>query len=82
MSGGTDPFHVCPCFLPVNLVFIAAFAALKVSLWRRMSADATGIFILTGENARANAESGRALSPVIKAIVAPPREESSDEFTS
>ena len=37
MSGGTDPFHVCPCFLPVNLSFIAAFAALKVSLWRRMS---------------------------------------------
>ena len=37
------------CFLPVNLVFVAAFAALKVSLWRRMSADATGIFILTGE---------------------------------
>ena len=31
MSGGTDPFHVCPCFLPVNLVFVAAFAALKVS---------------------------------------------------
>ena len=31
MSGGTDPFHVCPCFLPVNLSFIAAFAALKVS---------------------------------------------------
>ena len=24
MSGGTDPFHVCPCFLPVNLVFIVA----------------------------------------------------------
>ena len=21
MSGGTDPFHVCPCFLPVNLSF-------------------------------------------------------------
>ena len=49
MSGGTDPFHVCPCFLPVNLSFVAAFAALKVSLWRRMSADATGIFILTGD---------------------------------
>ena len=37
------------CFLPVNLVFVVAFAPLKVSLWRRMSADATGIFILTGE---------------------------------
>ena len=36
------------CFLPVNLVFVVAFAPLKVSLWRRMSAVATGIFILTG----------------------------------
>ena len=34
-------------FLPVNLSFVAAFAALKVSLWRRMSADATGSLILT-----------------------------------
>ena len=39
-------------------------------------------FLLTGENARASAESGRALSPVIKNNVATPREESSDEFTS
>ncbi|MDD7670540.1 MAG: hypothetical protein PT943_04715 [Ruminococcus sp.] len=31
MSGGTDPFHVCPCFLPVDPNFVAAFAALKVS---------------------------------------------------
>ena len=31
MSGGTDPFHVCPCFLPVDPSFVAAFAALKVS---------------------------------------------------
>ena len=36
-------------FSPLAPSFIAAFAALKVSLWRRMSADATGIFILTGE---------------------------------
>ena len=35
------------CFLPVNPSFVAAFAALKVSLWRRMSADATGSLILT-----------------------------------
>ena len=35
------------CFLPVNPTFVAAFAALKVSLWRRIFADATGIFILT-----------------------------------
>ena len=69
-------------FSPVCPLSVAAFAALNVSLWRRMSAVATGIFILTGENARANAESGRALSPVIKNNVAPPREESSDEFTS
>ena len=34
-------------FLPVNPSFVAAFAALKVSLWRRMSADATVSFILT-----------------------------------
>ena len=34
-------------FLPVNPSFVAAFAALKVSLWRRMSADATGSLILT-----------------------------------
>ena len=35
------------CFLPVNPTFVAAFAALKVSLWRRMSAVATVSFILT-----------------------------------
>ena len=64
MSGGTDPFHVCPCFLPVNLVFVAAFAALKVSLWRRMSADATGIFILTGDNALLLTAFALAFSPV------------------
>ena len=33
---------------PLTSSFVAAFAALKVSLWRRMSAVATGIFILTG----------------------------------
>ena len=114
MSGGTDPFHVCPCFLPVNLVFVAAFAAvrvsfpgacpgkdgsliltkrqiktgrqqnsltlilfsprkprfhrrcapLKVSLWRRMSAVATGIFILTGDNALPLTTFALAFSPV------------------
>ena len=64
MSGGTDPFHVCPCFLPVNLSFIAAFAALKVSLWRRMSADATGNFILTGDNALPLTAFALAFSPV------------------
>ena len=34
-------------FSPVDPLSVAAFAALKVSLWRRMSAVATGIFILT-----------------------------------
>ena len=52
------------CFLPVNLSFIAAFAALKVSLWRRMSADATGIFILTGDNALPLTAFALAFSPV------------------
>ncbi len=51
-------------FLPVNLVFIAAFAALKVSLWRRMSAVATGIFILTGDNALPLTAFALAFSPV------------------
>ena len=32
---------------PLAPSFVAAFAALRVSLWRRMSAVATGIFILT-----------------------------------
>ena len=76
------PFMYAPVFSPVSPHFHRRCAPLKVSLWRRMSAVATGIFILTGENARANAESGRALSPVIKAIVATPQEESGDEFTS
>ena len=44
--------------------FVAAFAALKVSLWRRMSADATGIFILTGDNALPLTTFALAFSPV------------------
>ena len=48
----------------MNLSFIAAFAALKVSLWRRMSADATGIFILTGDNALPLTAFALAFSPV------------------
>ena len=46
MSGGTDPFHVCPCFLPVNLSFVAAFAALKVS-FPGACPGKYGFFILT-----------------------------------
>ena len=52
------------CFLPVNLSFIVAFAPLKVSLWRRMSADATGNFILTGDNALPLTAFALAFSPV------------------
>ena len=52
------------CFLPVNPSFVAAFAALRVSLWRRMSADATGIFILTGDNALPLTAFALAFSPV------------------
>ena len=52
------------CFLPVNLVFVVAFAPLKVSLWRRMSAVATGIFILTGDNALPLTTFALAFSPV------------------
>ena len=44
--------------------FIAAFAALNVSLWRRMSADATGNFILTGDNALLLTAFALAFSPV------------------
>ena len=52
------------CFLPVNLSFVVACAPLKVSLWRRMSADATGIFILTGDNALPLTAFALAFSPV------------------
>ena len=37
-----------PLFSPRKPRFHRRCAPLKVSLWRRMSADATGIFILTG----------------------------------
>ena len=39
-----------PLFSPRKPRFHRRCAPLKVSLWRRMSADATGIFILTGDN--------------------------------
>ena len=49
---------------PLAPSFIAAFAALNVSLWRRMSADATGNFILTGDNALLLTAFALAFSPV------------------
>ena len=50
---------------PLTSSFVAAFAALKVSLWRRMSAVATGIFIiLTGDNALLLTAFALAFSPV------------------
>ena len=49
---------------PLAPTFVAAFAALKVSLWRRMSADATGNFILTGDNALLLTAFALAFSPV------------------
>ena len=40
--------NACSCvFSPVSPHFRRRCAPLKVSLWRRMSADATGMFILT-----------------------------------
>ena len=47
MTGRQQPYFARSsfgCFLPVNPSFIAAFAALKVSLWRRMSAVATNLY--------------------------------------
>ena len=41
------PSMYAPVFSPVNPLSVAAFAALKVSLWRRMSAVATGSLIWT-----------------------------------
>ena len=49
---------------PLTSSFVVAFAPLKVSLWRRMSADATEIFILTGDNALLLTAFALAFSPV------------------
>ena len=48
------------CFLPVNLVFVVAALLSRC----RMSADATGIFILTGDNALPLTTFALAFSPV------------------
>ena len=53
-----------PVFSPVSPHFRRRCAPLKVSLWRRMSADATGIFILTGDNALPLTAFALAFSPV------------------
>ena len=51
-------------FSPRKPRFHRRYAPLKVSLWRRMSADATGIFILTGDNALLLTAFALAFSPV------------------
>ena len=54
-----------PLFSPRKPRFRRRFAPLKVSLWRRMSAVATGIFIvLTGDNALLLTAFALAFSPV------------------
>ena len=51
-------------FSPRKPRFRRRCAPLKVSLWRRMSSDATGIFILTGDNALPLTAFALAFSPV------------------
>ena len=51
-------------FSPRKPRFRRRYAPLKVSLWRRMSADATGNFILTGDNALPLTAFALAFSPV------------------
>ena len=51
-------------FSPRKPRFRRRYAPLKVSLWRRMSAVATGIFILTGDNALLLTTFALAFSPV------------------
>ena len=48
-DGKTTEFAPLILFSPREPRFRRRFAPLKVSLWRRMSAVATGIFILTEE---------------------------------
>jgi len=45
-------------FSPRKPRFHRRCAPLKVSLWRRMSADATGIFILTGDKEEGREDNG------------------------
>ena len=58
------PSMYAPVFSPVSPHFRRRCAPLKVSLWRRMSADATGNFILTGDNALLLTAFALAFSPV------------------
>ena len=57
-------------FSPRKSRFHRRCAPLKVSLWRRMSADATGIFILTVDNAFPLTAFALAFSPVSPLSVA------------
>ena len=59
-----------PLFSPRKPRFRRRCAPLKVSLWRRMSADATGIFILTGDNALPLTAFALAFSPICPLSVA------------
>ena len=68
VDGGANTLaaqNACSCvFSPVSPHFRRRCAPLKVSLWRRMSAVATGIFILTGDNALLLTTFALAFSPV------------------
>ena len=63
-DGQTTEFAALILFSPRKPRFRRRCAPLKVSLWRRMSADATGIFILTGDNALLLTAFALAFSPV------------------
>ena len=45
-------------FSPREPLFRRRCAPIKVSLWRHMSADATGILILTGDNEEGREDNG------------------------
>ena len=64
LDGKTTEFAPLILFSPRKPRFRRRCAPLKVSLWRRMSADATGIFILTGDNALLLTAFALAFSPV------------------
>ena len=63
-DGKTTEFAPLILFSPRKPRFRRRCAPLKVSLWRRMSAVATRIFILTGDNALLLTTFALAFSPV------------------
>ena len=63
-DGKTTEFAPHILFSPREPLFRRRCAPLKVSLWRRMSAVATGILILTGDNAFPLTAFALAFSPV------------------